>query len=186
MSDPVDTPRIAQFQIKDPNAMAIGGPMMGFLECIMADSVLPILQRYHLDKIEPNNWYPFASYLQMMQEVTSTDDLVSVGMAMMNNVPWPPEVYQLPFVDVLKSINDIYKLQHRGDVGEGYIMDFVDDHHVIITIANPYPDDLIYGCYWQISKKFLPKGTEFEVYYDTAAPLRKEGGEVTKIHIVWG
>ncbi len=185
MSDSVNLSRIAQFQINDPHALASGAPMMGFLECIQADSVLPVLKRHGLDRITPDDWYPFSEYLAVMQELTSTQDLVSIGMSMMDHVPWPPEMYQLPFVEVLKNISAIYRLQHRGDVGQGYLMDFIDDHHVVITICNPYPDDLVYGCYWQIARKFLPKGTRFTVFYDTDEPIRKDGGDLTRIHITW-
>jgi len=185
MSLPQISRKIAQFQLDDPNSEVSGAPMMGFIQCTMADSVLPALEHHHLDKIQPDGWYSFPEYLEVMRELSYTEDLVSVGISMMDHVPWPPETYQMSFPDVLRSINAVYGFQHRGDVGQGYLMEFQGERHVVITIANPYPDDLVYGCYWEIAKKFLPKGTKFKVYYDNAAPLRKEGGEETKIHIMW-
>ncbi len=159
--------------------------MLGFLECIGNERVRPVLQKYRLLPLEPTQWYPLQVWADVMRELSgSTMDLVSIGMKMMDVAPWPSGFEKLPFIEILQHINLAYQANHQGDVG-GYLVEVVDEHHAIIDVQVPYPDDLVYGAYWQICKKFLPAGTYFTVHFDDAAPLRKEGGQVTKIHLTW-
>lgn len=177
--------RFAELQLEDTNAMVIGKTMLGFITCLRKDSILPLLEKHGLTDINPEAWYPLSRWLNVLREIrNSTYDLVSIGMSIIDNAPFPESFATMPFQDILAAIDVNYRSHHQGDVGT-YDMQFLDDHHAVVEVNIPYPDDLVYGSYWQLCRKFLPPGTQFAVAYDTSEPIRKEGGSITRIHITW-
>lgn len=175
----------------DPNVEIIGQNVLGYLECINRENVLPFLQQRGLDNIDPQKWYPLQDWLDVLNDLENQSgggammDFVSIGMKIAELAQFPPEFDQLPF-DELLAVNDrAYQMQHRnGDAGY-QTTEKISEGHVTITLKTPYPDDLAYGVVWGECKRFLPAGTNFTVFYDESAPRHDDGGDVTVIHIKW-
>jgi hypothetical protein len=77
-----------------------------------------------------------------------------------------------------------YQYNHRGDVGEQHV-ELVDDHRLRVTIRTPYPDDLFYGMYYGLVRRYAPADIEYTVAYDDSTPRRDQGGEQTVLYITW-
>jgi hypothetical protein len=181
-----------KYQAFDPNSEAIGSSLLGFIQCIRSKDIGPYLEKHGLTNIDPNGWYPVQTWLDVLSDLAEERpgqvmfDFVSVGMAVAAVIPLPEEYYaSLPFEEaLLASGGSGYKRNHRGDAGE-HSVEKVGEHHIKITIRTPYPDDLLYGVYYGLSRRFLPPGHHFTLQYDEETPRRDKGGEVTIMHLTW-
>ncbi|MEP7286552.1 MAG: hypothetical protein ABI947_12375 [Chloroflexota bacterium] len=78
-----------------PEAEVMGTGLLGLIKNLRADDVLPYLQRYGLDSIDADHWYPHQLSLDFQRaieesHINSTDNLVAIGMAVMEKAPFPP------------------------------------------------------------------------------------------------
>ena len=115
-----------------------------------------------------------------------SSNLVSVGMKVVDTMVTPPGFDQIPFLDMLRGFGkNSYEVNNRGK-HIGYIKtEVLAENHVIMYDATPYPDDFVYGAYFAMARRFLPKGTVYTVKFDESTPRRGEGGRETLVHITW-
>jgi hypothetical protein len=174
----------------DPNAEIIGQNVLGFVGCTNKDRIIPFLEKHGLNHIDPDQWYPLQSWLDVLNDLVNAGgamfDFVSVGLKIAETAVYPPEVEHMPFADFVMLIPQVYQLQHRnGDVGEERA-EKLSNTHLRLIMNTPYPDDLAYGVVWGMARRFLPKGTQFTIAYDGAEPRHDQGGEYTVLDISWG
>lgn len=183
---------MSRFQTLGGDAEVIGQNVIAFLECINRDNVLPYLERHGLDKIDPERWYPMQDFLDVLNDMVeenpgqSMTDFVSIGMKLVDTAVFPPEIDALPLMEILKSWNDSYLLNNRGE-GVGWMRaEVLGDTHVAMHCHIPYPDDYNYGVFFGVCRRWLPENSNFFVYYDEDAPRRDvHGADTTIIHIEW-
>jgi hypothetical protein len=116
----------------------------------------------------------------------SSSNLVSIGMKIADTAPVPPQIQELPFKEIMMGFNDgSYLANNRGsDIG-GIEKQVVDDKHIIMIDKTPYPDDFVYGAYYAMARRFLPQRTQYTVKFDEHSPRRENGGDATRVHIMW-
>lgn len=173
----------------DPKAEIIGQNVLGFVECVNKDRILPFLKKHALNPIDPNRWYPLQKWLDVLNDMVTAEgsmfDFVSVGMKIAETAVYPPEVENLPFAAFVMMIPQVYQMQHRnGNVGEERA-EQLGEKHLQLIMRTPYPDDLAYGVVWGMARRFLPAGTSFLIEYDETEPRRDHGGETTVLDISW-
>lgn len=178
----------SKYQAFDPDSQAIGSSLLGFIRCVRHEVMQPYLEKHGLTDIDPKKWYPVQTWLDVLGDLSeerrgeSMFDFVSVGMGIAEVIPLPPEYSSLPFGEALAASGGSgYKMNHRGDVGE-HTVKKEGDKHFIITIRTPYPDDLLYGVYYGLARRFLPSGRHFTLRYDEKA-RRDKGADVTIMHL---
>ncbi|MEO1440101.1 MAG: hypothetical protein AAFV33_06830 [Chloroflexota bacterium] len=174
----------------DPAVEVHGQPMQTFVECISKSEVAPILNDLGIDGINPEKWYPQQLWLDIFNRLTAKQQafltFVDIGMRTIELTRYPDEVKNIPFVDfMVHGANQTHQHNHRGgDAGE-YQVSLAGDNHIVVKARVAYPDDFVYGCYYQLTKQFKPEDTDFLVKYDENEPKREDGGEYTVIHITW-
>lgn len=179
-----------QYKTFGPDAEVLGGGMLAFIESINYDNFSSILETHGVDNINPNEWYPQQVWLDVFSDIASqpgsSSNLVSIGMKIADTAPIPPEALTLPFQEVMLGFNDgSYFANNRGkDIGR-IDVEILDEKHICMIDKTPYPDDFVYGAYYATARRLLPRGTDFTVKYDETIPRRGNGGDATRVHIIW-
>jgi len=172
----------------DPSAKVIGQNLLSFIQNVNAGNVLPFLEKHNLSHIEPDKWYPLQPWLNVLEDLSNESNamfnMVAIGAAISETAVLPPGAENLSIEEILFAINDVYQMQHKGDVGS-VVTEKVDDHHIVLTLNVPYPDDLEYGTAYGFARRFLPPNTPFTVEYDAKSLRHDEGGDCTILHITW-
>lgn len=176
----------------DPNAEVVGRSILAFVQCTQSEEIAPYLEKYGLASVDPNAWYPVQTWLDVLSDIARQTatldtmyDFVSIGMKLADVVPLPSEYTKVPFNEALMASGGKgYQMNHRGNVGEQTVTQ-IGDKHIQVRIRTPYPDDMFYGVYYGLARRFMPSGTNFTVAYDDSLPRRDQGGEVTVLNLVW-
>jgi len=174
----------------DPHVELNGHTARSFMINLRAEGMKPLLEKYGLANIDPEQWYPLRDVLAVLSELagkgSSMFDFVSLGLAAAQVSPIPPEIEQLPLEQFLMMYEKIYPTRHRnGDAGT-VRAEQLGERHVKMIFDVAYPDDLMYGLMYGFARRFLPPDTRFRVKYDEATLRREQGGKETVIHITWG
>ena len=102
-----------RYESFDPNAEIIGQNVLGFVECVNSDHILPHLKKHGLSEIDPGSWYPLQKWLDVLNDMTTAGgamfDFVSVGLQIAETAVYPPEVEQMPFADFVMLIPQVYQ-----------------------------------------------------------------------------
>jgi hypothetical protein len=180
------------YQTLGPDAYVLGQPMLGFVESINFKNFEKVLKRHHLTQIQPDQWYPQQIWLDVFNDIAATSrgsassDFVSIGMKLIEVMAIPPDFEAVPFLDKLRMFGQVYSQVNNRGHDIGYITtEVLHPTHVAMHDASPYPDDFVYGAYFSYARRFLPKGTDYSVYFDASTPRRDEGGSETIVHIEW-
>jgi len=176
----------------DPKAEVNGYSMLGFIQCLRKEEIRPYLMKHGLAEIDPAGWYPVQAWLDVMSDLAEDRpkqalfDFVAAGMKVAETTRFPSEFNSLPLPKIFEIGNENYRaVQHRGgDAGE-IILEIVRSTHLIQKLRTPYPDDVWYGLFHGICRRFLPPGIRFALHYDEDTLRRDQGGEWTLIHITW-
>ncbi len=178
----------AYYKVFDENVEVHGQPMQTFVECITKESVSPVLKELGVETIDVEHWYPQQLWLDIFNELRDRKlvigTFVDIGMRTIELTRYPEEVKSIPFKDfMLHGADRTHQHNHRGgDAGE-YTLRLEADNHIVVDARVPYPDDFVYGCYYQLTMQFRPEGVGFYLEYDKELPKREDGGEFTRIHI---
>jgi hypothetical protein len=79
----------------------------------------------------------------------------------------------------------LYQYLHRGGDAGKIVVEKITDTHYNTRHTVLYPDDMSYGVLYGYGRRFLPRGTQFKVYYDTSIQRLDDEGKFTDIHIEW-
>lgn len=183
---------MAQYQVFEPGIEVSGVSAQALTSCIVHDQIEEMLIRYNLNNIDTDAWYPLQDVLDLFNEIATTggrsQHFVSIGLAVAENncATLPEQMRSLSLIEFLNAYEQIYLTRQRccesGD--KGYLRpEQVDEHHIIVRLRVPYPDDLFYGILYGLTRHFRPDGKGFTVRYDPDLPRREQGGDETVIHI---
>jgi hypothetical protein len=181
-----------RYQAFDPTAEVVGRSILGFVQCTQYDEIAPYLEKYGFAHVDPKSWYPMQTWLDVLTDIAAARtgmetmfDFVSIGMKLAEVVPLPAEYDKLPFNEALLATGAKgYQLNHRGNAGEQSVM-LAGDKHIQVRIRCPYPDDMFYGFYYGLARRFMPRGSNFTVSYEDSTRRHDQGGEVTVLNITW-
>ncbi|NDJ55219.1 MAG: hypothetical protein GYB68_19275, partial [Chloroflexi bacterium] len=143
-----------------PHAEVLGAAASATVNHLRRAEVLPSLEKHGLLDIQAEEWYPVDKFVHVFEEWYASHtsvmaDLVSVGMAIIDNMVLPPNLDALATIDKLMLIGQLHDMQHRGGDPGGYKIELLDDYHIRYTEDTVYPDHMIYGYIYGIARRFL-------------------------------
>lgn len=172
-----------------PGAEIYGAAATAIFNHFRRESVLESLQRYNMDELEEDQWYPVDQILNVLadwfQQPSTTANLVSVGMALTYHLEMTPDQEKLDTLSKLLLLGDLHMAQHRGQGAGSYQAEQVGPTHIVYSQDMVWPDDMIYGYIYGAARRFLPEGTHFVLRYDPDEPRQDEGGSRTILHLTW-
>ncbi len=148
---------MAEFIALNPKAQVIGQAIMG-VSMALGERAQPILQKYGLAAIDPQGWYPQQAWLDVLREVDQGDmfDLVAIGKKVSSIVPLPGEINSVE--SALMMLGKTYDHNNRGCPGSSEVK-LVAEHHIELTICDPYPHNMVYGVIYGFATRFEPYAT---------------------------
>jgi len=151
--------------ITTPEVEVIGISALSLMQNLKTEELQPILDKYHLTTIEPDQWYPFQFHLDIFREiaeghVNNSENLIAIGMKAAQLAPLSPNIKT--FEDLLKNYNAAYRMTIRNQPpGDEFLIEFLSAGHVQITNNSPLPDNMTFGAFWGFARRLLPPGTHF-------------------------
>jgi len=117
-----------------PEALVIGQTMLAFLENVQGELIAPIMQKYGLETIEPEQWYSHQLWMDILRELERTLEgeaqsaFVAIGREVVRKAVMPPEMDSIPVA--LNSLHAIHhlNLQHVPE-DEGYVVKELGPKH---------------------------------------------------------
>ncbi len=174
-----------------PDAEVFGKAILASAEAINFKLINPILERHQLTPIQTEHWYPQQLWLDVFNDLVKLDNsiasyMISIGIKMAEIAYMPPKVEKLTFEQAMMGLPEYYYWANHRGANIGFLdVEMVGKNHLMVIDGTPYPDGLIYGVYYGMTRRFLPKGRPFTVRYDEKEPRRETGGALTIIHIKW-
>ncbi len=177
---------MAQFVSFDPNVEVIGQSMMSVIAGMSAGA-RPFVEKYGLDKLEPDKWYKLQPFLDFYKEISMAQsgslNLVSTGIKVPEKAIFPPDIDSLE--KAMLSLDAAYHMNHRGgDIGH-YHTRVVSNHQIEIVAETPFPCDLDYGIILGLARRFRPPKGNLLVIHNLFAPCRKKGAHTCTYHVRW-
>lgn len=173
-----------------PETEVIGQVMLSYIDNIQAEHIKPLLEKAGLVKIKPEQWYPLRPWVDVIDELSTrpdfTPNMIAVGLKVAEYAIMPPEMANVTLGQMLEAWDTHFHTNHRyGEIGH-IITEKVDDTFYKTIHENIYPDDLNYGLAYGFARTLLPKGTDFEVWYeDFEHRIDNGNGDKTVICIRW-
>ena len=174
------------FVAPSPNAQVLGSAMSSYVQNIRAEELQPVLKKYGLESIEPNQWYPMQLTLDLFRDIVKRGEnvneaLVAVGIKTVETVPLPPEINSVE--TAMGFIQRAVHSQIVRNVPEGYgiPLQFLEKNHILATNNIPYPSSLLYGYLWGLVNRFKAPDQIFSIH-----PLTAEAGRPTVFSVKWG
>ena len=165
------------------SAQELGIITMAFTASLRRENIQPILEKYGLHDLQPDQWYPMQVTVQLYHELADMFDKVSWGIEIGKVVT--QQTQGAPYEEYVQHLSEVYHSVHRGEGIGDVIGKMAEPGHAIITTTTPYPDDLEYGVFYGIAKALLPPEARLLVYYDENVQRRDFGGERTVYHVQW-
>lgn len=172
-----------------PEAEVIGQVMLSYIDNIQADEIHPLLEKYGVANVKPDEWYRVKPWLDVINDLSKepnfTTNMVAVGLKVAEYALMPPEMKDVTLEMILMGWNDHFYTNHRnGDLGS-IVTEKISDKHFRMTHCHIYPDDLSYGLAYGFARIMLPKGATFKVWYADPENRLDAGGEETVMHVEW-
>ncbi len=142
--------------------------MKGMLDGIDPDKLSVLFEKYGIpSNFQDGDFYYLQPYLDVMRDLSGGSvrgmfDFVAIGMRIVDNTPFPPEVDDI--VGGFAFMNEAYHANLEGESeDEGWRTKVVDENYIVARQVSPFPSDLEYGVAYGIVKKFRPEDKEFTV-----------------------
>lgn len=176
-----------RFLTCEPNTEIIGQAIHAFGHNVRG--INPLLKKHNLETIDPKLWYPMQNWVNVLNDLNQHNDGMTNYFAMgtedAKKAFLPPHSGDLSLPDFLEQWGAMYLMQHRGENVGSIETVKIDDKHYLVTFVVSYPDDYLYGIAHGLTKRFLPMGTYYKVWFDKDVPPLDKGGTETVIHIRW-
>lgn len=178
-----------KYQAFTPDVEVIGSLLQSYKMAVNHEAFSAYFAKHGLGNIEPDQWYPVQLLLNVFSDISEDNNfmmnLISIGMSIAEHTPLPPDFDNLSIEDALRKFTEVTRVVNRGtDVGN-INFDIVGSRHAKLIYRLPMPDEYLYGVTYGYMRRFLPKGTPFEVRFDPDVERRDNGGAVTTIHVSW-
>jgi hypothetical protein len=159
------------FVCKDPKAQVRAANVRATLD---AFKLVPTMgqrlikkHKLNVQDLQPDRYVPVQNWLDALQEIqyeVGREKVRAVGRGIVENANFPPH-----FTDaetMLMASNDIYRMNHRGDVGQ-YVVTRLPDNVIRIQCCTPYPRMFEWGVIEGMTKnnKYQHRGV-FQVDYE--------------------
>jgi hypothetical protein len=178
-----------RYQSFDPEAQVSGQSMLGFHQAIDRDILDPLLKKYELVNIQPEQWYLLQSWLNVLSDIdeqqgayntmlTFSDIGQKVGAGLLLPTAMIVEIGLVEFSKRFGEQN--YLDNHQGNVGS-YVVEKAADNHIIFNLRTPYPPDFWYGLLYGIARRF---SKSFNVQYEDIAMRSYAADETIRIHVL--
>jgi len=176
----------------DPEAQVIGQAMLGFRAAAEKEMIEPLLEKYGLTDIQPDQWYPLQSWLDVLSDIAeqagdyaSMLTFVNIGQKVAANIYIPPEVEanikEMGFVEFMKQVGvPAYFRDHKGNVGSN-IAEKIDARHIKFTLNTPYPPDFWYGIFYGSARRSCEA---FVVHYEDMNMRHYDSSQSIVIHLI--
>jgi len=176
---------MVEFVSFDPNVEVSGQSML----CVVAGmgkSARPLLEKYGLDKLEPDKWYELQPILDFYKEISHSSNsllnLHSTGLKVPDTAVFPPDIDSIS--KALVSLDEAYHMNHRGGEIGHYRTLVLSTHQMDIVAETPFPCDLDYGIILGLARRFKPVHAIPVVWHGQGA-CRKKGAESCTYHVRW-
>lgn len=176
----------------EPGTEVSGYVMNATVNNLQSHQFLPLLEKYGIDEIDPEQWYPLEVLLSIFNDMGRRggewSNFVALGMGIARSSVMPPSLDGPDLSKMLELWDEHYQINHRnGEITHAYPSKIADQHYQIrLDRDHTYPFDLVYGLVWGTAQIMLPDEVDFEVWYDEAYyPINPDGDRVI-IHVKWG
>ncbi|MEL6269441.1 MAG: hypothetical protein AAFV33_08415 [Chloroflexota bacterium] len=171
-----------------PNIEIIGATASAIFNHTLSHAVMDSLREHGVDQMQPDQYYPVDKFVKVFADWYQTGDnlmmnLVSVGMAVVDNAQLPADVDDWPLMQQLALPKIIQETSYRPHPPGAINMEVVGDDHIIFTEDTVWPDDVIYGLIYGVAQHFLAPDYHFYVEYDPDVVRMEDGGDKTVIHL---
>lgn len=153
----------------------------------MGEAILPVLDAYGLDDLEPETWYPQQVWLDVLKALDKSNgkpfdyELVTTGIRAAQGIVFEANVHTIP--DAIQALAFIYATNHRHKPPhEGIFIERVDERRLRVTMRTPYPNSFEYGLLHGTAHRFQPNDASLTIRYDLH-PCSDEDACI--YHIVW-
>jgi hypothetical protein len=157
-----------------PGAEVLGAAMLSLPQCLNADEIMPLFAKRGIAEVDAQKWYPQQVILDIYKDIVEgrsnvSENLVSIGVKSADTMLFPPEINSVE--TVVSALAGSYTAFHRNVwPDEGTIVRFLGEGHAQAILNIPYPDDIFYGYFWALLKKYTPKGKKFRLSYVDPIP----------------
>jgi hypothetical protein len=160
-----------EFVCPDPNAIVRAANVRATLDAFrLVPSVGKRIVEGHqlnLADLRPDNFVPVQRWLDMLKDIqleVGTGVVQEVGARIIENAEFPPHFDTVEAV--LLALDDIYHLNHRGEVGH-YVASRRGDGAVVVRCETPYPRHFERGLVEGICRNArVARGHAYQVDYD--------------------
>ncbi len=163
-----------EFINNDPAATVRGANVKATLEALREAPAFSdrLIERHGLprDALTAESFVPVQRWLNALRDIQTQvgePALRETGTRLVQNAEFPPNY--LTVESILLALNDIYYVNHRGDVGY-YRAEQSTDGTVTINCATPYPRNFERGLIEGICRNRRAGGTIYCVEYQEALP----------------
>jgi len=169
-----------EFRSPDPTAVVRGANVKATLDAFKAVPTLGkifVHKYFKPDELREDTVVPVQRWLDALAEIrdeVGEPTLREVGRHIVENADFPPHLATVK--DVLLALDDIYHLNHKGEVGH-YVSSVEPDGTIVVRCETPYPRSFERGLVDGISSnpRLLKDGERYQVRYVDGSP----GGRLT-------
>lgn len=145
-----------------PRAEVLGESILRYVNCLEHGEVKPILSRYGLDDIQPLDWYPHQTILDVLRDIEQqSESMVSIGIKLMEGTVALKNAGSIPAV--FDTLGAVYQMHHRNIAEKGWTAELLEPGYIQVVHDSPYPEDLAYGMVWGAVSRFRPTGVGYMV-----------------------
>ena len=175
---------MAEFQVYNPHTKVKGQVMLDNIRAI-GRRAQPIVAKYGADKLDPNEWYPQQTWLDILRELSHDGvlDLMALGNRLAENFRMPDGEYSVP--KLLNYMDEDYQKSHRNVGPVHFTIEVLGPRAVRIIDNSPYPDDLQFGLIFGLLDRLMPLDANLKVRYDRSLPCRSNGADETAYVVTW-
>jgi hypothetical protein len=130
--------------------------------------------RLQLDDLTPEKFVPVQTWLNALKEIQQTVGVGvvrEVGARIIENADFPPQFSTVE--SILESLDTIYHMNHRGEVGHYHFARRRDAF--VVRCETPYPQHFEWGLLEGICRNRAAGGKRYAVSFEPAPP----GGDLT-------
>lgn len=147
--------RIVRYQASAPGAAYLASNLLGFTTNLRSDVIDPILDKYNVKEIKPDEWLDAQLQLDMLREIEtqfSWEELVAVGMKAAEFVPIPDGMNTIErFLEGCPMLQQA--IGHNMSPEEKLVVEQLDTNRYRMTLYLPTPPFVLYGFLYGLVKR---------------------------------